>query len=80
MVKPTYLVERCVEGQRLTYYLSAADAAFWEQHWQQHFTPCTEYSQAQLRRENAEGRLSLGELSVHWRKFCAGVKQVLKKD
>jgi SAM-dependent methyltransferase len=39
MVKPTYLAERCVEGQRLTYYLSAADAAFWEQHWQQHFSP-----------------------------------------
>jgi SAM-dependent methyltransferase len=37
--KPTYLAERRVERQRLAYYLSAANANFWEEHWQQHFSP-----------------------------------------
>ena len=32
MAKPTYKAARRVEKQRLVYYLSAADAAFWDQH------------------------------------------------
>jgi len=33
MAKPTYLAERCVEKQRLAYYLDAVGLDFWEQHW-----------------------------------------------
>ena len=39
MAKPTHEAQRFVEKQRLAYYLSAADAVFWEQHWQRHFSP-----------------------------------------
>jgi SAM-dependent methyltransferase len=37
--KPTYLAQRCVEGQRLAYYMTIAGAEFWDQHWQVHFSP-----------------------------------------
>jgi SAM-dependent methyltransferase len=31
---------RCkVEGQRLVYYMAAADTKFWDQHWQAYFSP-----------------------------------------
>jgi SAM-dependent methyltransferase len=39
MAKPTYEAERRVENHRLVYYLSAADASFWEQHWQTYLSP-----------------------------------------
>ena len=39
MAKPTYLAERCIEGQRLAYYLDAADVDFWEQHWKTYLSP-----------------------------------------
>lgn len=41
MAKLTYEAERRVEKQRLVYYLSAADASFWERHWQTHLSPET---------------------------------------
>ena len=36
---PTHLAERRVEGQRLAYYLRAADPEFWDQHWGVYFSP-----------------------------------------
>jgi SAM-dependent methyltransferase len=33
VAKPTYLAERIVENRRLAYYLEAADADFWDNHW-----------------------------------------------
>ena len=39
MVKPTHEAERLVEKQRLAYYLSAADAEFWDQHWKTYLSP-----------------------------------------
>ena len=30
---------RCVEGQRLIYYRSQADAVFWDAHWREHLSP-----------------------------------------
>lgn len=36
--KPTYLAERRVEGQRLAYYMTTANARFWDQHWQAHLS------------------------------------------
>ena len=32
---------RCVEGQRLAYYRSKADAAFWDAQWKMYFSPKT---------------------------------------
>lgn len=37
--KPAYLAERCVENERLAYYMSTADASFWDSHWKTHFDP-----------------------------------------
>jgi SAM-dependent methyltransferase len=39
MAEPTYLAERRVEKQRLAYYLDAADADFWDRHWQARHSP-----------------------------------------
>lgn len=50
MAKPTYEAERFVENQRLVYYLSPPDINFWDQHWQEHFSP-------QAYKWAAEGRL-----------------------
>jgi SAM-dependent methyltransferase len=38
MAKPTYLAERIVESGRLAYYLEAADADFWDNHWKTYFS------------------------------------------
>jgi SAM-dependent methyltransferase len=38
MAKPTYLAERVVENGRLAYYLEAADADFWDNHWKTYFS------------------------------------------
>jgi SAM-dependent methyltransferase len=37
--KPTYFVERRVEGQRLAYYMTTADTNFWDSHWKTYFDP-----------------------------------------
>lgn len=36
---PTYLVRRRVENRRLAYYLAAADAKYWDEHWQDRLSP-----------------------------------------
>ena len=38
MAQPTYLAERIVENGRLAYYLEAADADFWNNHWKTYFS------------------------------------------
>ena len=45
--KPTYLAERRMEGKHLAYYLAAADAQFWDEHWKTYLSP-TVYQAAEM--------------------------------
>jgi hypothetical protein len=36
---PTYLAQRRMEGKNLAYYLAAADASFWDEHWKSYLSP-----------------------------------------
>ncbi len=49
MTKRVHKAARRVENGRLAYYLKAANAGFWERHWQHHFSPEI-YHQAELGR------------------------------
>ena len=46
IARSTSQVERCVENQRLAYYLDAADIGFWDRHWRTHLSPQT-YAEAE---------------------------------
>ena len=45
--KPTYLAQRIMEGKNLAYYLAAADASFWDEHWKSYLSPAV-YQGAEL--------------------------------
>jgi SAM-dependent methyltransferase len=55
MAQPTNQAQRCVEKQRLAYYLDAADTDFWERHWRMNFS-------AQIYAEAEQGRLDPFEM------------------